>query len=403
MKIKTGRGTITLLVLIAIYSISMVTSLPGLAISPILGHLETIFKDSSELQLQMLESLPSFIIVPFILLAGRLSLHVNKKKILIIGLSIFFICSIAYPFADKMWLLLLISAILGIGAGMVIPFSTGLVADYFSGKYRTRHLGLVSSITNISLVLATLFAGFLAGVNWHLPFLVYCLSGISLFFAFFLDDKPPYSQSPAQKKPAPAQGSVFSRFDWPIRLMLFYYFITLLALNIPFNLSLYMHNLKVGNYDTSGTLISVFFLAMTLPGLFINNILSKLKSNTNFIALCCICIGLIPFTFKSDLFSLSIGVILIGLGYGIMQPIIYDKTAASVTPAHATYALSLVMVMNYVAIITYPFILEGVSDIFRASSSSCFPFIFSIVIAIAFTIFAFFRRNTETLGILKDE
>ena len=183
MKIKTGRGTITLLVLIAIYSISMVTSLPGLAISPIFGHLETIFKDSSELQLQMLESLPSFIIVPFILLAGRLSLHVNKKKILIIGLSIFFICSIAYPFADKMWLLLLISAILGIGAGMVIPFSTGLVADYFSGKYRTRHLGLVSSITNISLVLATLFAGFLAGVNWHLPFLVYCLSGIFCLFS----------------------------------------------------------------------------------------------------------------------------------------------------------------------------------------------------------------------------
>lgn len=40
-----------------------------------------------------------------------------------------------------MWLLLLISAILGIGAGMVIPFSTGLVADYFSGKYRHPAIG----------------------------------------------------------------------------------------------------------------------------------------------------------------------------------------------------------------------------------------------------------------------
>ena len=292
----------------------MVTSLPGLAISPILGHLETIFKDASKLQLQMLESLPSFIIVPFILLAGRLSLRVNKKKILIFGLSIFFICSIAYPFANKMWLLLLISAILGIGAGMVIPFSTGLVADYFSGKYRTRQLGLVSSITNVSLVLATLLAGFLAGVNWHLPFLVYCLSGISLFFAFFLGNKPPYGQSGEQKPPTPSKTSGFFRFDWPVRLMLFYYFITFLALNIPFNLSLYMHNLKIGNYDTSGTLISVFFLAMTLPGLFINNILSKLKSNTNFIALCCICIGLLPFTMKSPLILLTIGVILLGLG-----------------------------------------------------------------------------------------
>lgn len=410
MKIQTGRGSITLLVLVAIYSISMVTSLPGLAISPILGHLETIFKDASELQLQMLESLPSFIIVPFILLAGRLSLRINKKKLLIWGLSIFFICSVVYPFANKMWLLLMISAVLGIGAGLVIPFSTGLVADYFSGKYRSRQLGLVSSITNLSLVLATLFAGFLAGINWHLPFLVYCLSGISLFFAFFLDSKPPYSSdtaqteksSPKQPKTHKSRISLSFNFDWPVRLMLFYYLITLLALTIPFNLSLYMHNLNIGNYDTSGTLISVFFLAMTLPGLFINNIIAKLKANTNFIALCCICIGLLPFTMKSDLALLTIGVILIGLGYGTMQPVIYDKTADSVTPAHATYALALVMVMNYVAIITYPFILKGLGNLFHASSSSYFPFIFSIILAAAFTIFTFFRRGTETLGMEKD-
>ena len=103
MKIKTGQGNMTLQKLIAIYSISMVTSLPGLAISPILGKLESIFSSTSELQLQMLESLPSFIIVPFILLAGRMSLYFNTKKLLITGLAIFFACSIAYPFADRMW------------------------------------------------------------------------------------------------------------------------------------------------------------------------------------------------------------------------------------------------------------------------------------------------------------
>ena len=103
MKIKTGQGNMTLQKLIAIYSISMVTSLPGLAISPILGKLESIFSSTSELQLQMLESLPSFIIVPFILLAGRMSLYFNTKKLLITGLAIFSACSIAYPFAERMW------------------------------------------------------------------------------------------------------------------------------------------------------------------------------------------------------------------------------------------------------------------------------------------------------------
>ena len=216
MKIKTGQGNMTLQKLIAIYSISMVTSLPGLAISPILGKLESIFSSTSELLLQMLESLPSFIIVPFILLAGRMSLYFNTKKLLITGLAIFSACSIAYPFADRMWALLLISGLLGIGAGLVIPFSTGLVADYFSGSYRTKQLGYVSAITNLTLVIATLLAGFLAGISWHLSFVVYCISGISLFFAFYLDEKPPFYSASAQEATPVQQPATHhhKKYNW---------------------------------------------------------------------------------------------------------------------------------------------------------------------------------------------
>ena len=303
MKIKTGQGNMTLQKLIAIYSISMVTSLPGLAISPILGKLESIFSSTSELQLQMLESLPSFIIVPFILLAGRMSLYFNTKKLLITGLAIFSACSIAYPFADRMWALLLISGLLGIGAGLVIPFSTGLVADYFSGSYRTKQLGYVSAITNLTLVIATLLAGFLAGISWHLSFVVYCISGISLFFAFYLDEKPPFYSASAQEATPVQQPATHhhKKYNWLIKLMLFYYVATFLALTIPLNLSLYMHNLKLGNYDISGTLISVFFLSMTLPGLLINRIIALLKAYTNFIAIVLLTVGLIFFVCSFDI------------------------------------------------------------------------------------------------------
>ena len=43
MKINTGRGTIPLITLVGIWSVSALTSLPGLAVSPILGQLTTIF------------------------------------------------------------------------------------------------------------------------------------------------------------------------------------------------------------------------------------------------------------------------------------------------------------------------------------------------------------------------
>ena len=68
MKIQTGRGTIPLITLIAIWSISALTSLPGLAVSPILGDLTKIFPKATDLDIQMLTSLPSLLIIPFILL-----------------------------------------------------------------------------------------------------------------------------------------------------------------------------------------------------------------------------------------------------------------------------------------------------------------------------------------------
>ena len=41
MKIKTGKGSVTLVVLLAIWSVSAIASLPGLAVSPILCLLYT--------------------------------------------------------------------------------------------------------------------------------------------------------------------------------------------------------------------------------------------------------------------------------------------------------------------------------------------------------------------------
>ena len=89
MKIQTGRGTIPLITLLAIWSISALTSLPGLAVSPILGDLTKIFPEATDLDIQMLTSLPSLLIIPFILLGGKLTEKVDLVRILKIGLWLF--------------------------------------------------------------------------------------------------------------------------------------------------------------------------------------------------------------------------------------------------------------------------------------------------------------------------
>ena len=102
MKIKTGKGSVTLVVLLAIWSVSAIASLPGLAVSPILGDLNKVFPKVTDLEIQMLTSLPSLLIIPFVLLSGKLSEGRDKLKILIVGLSIFFLSGVACLFARSM-------------------------------------------------------------------------------------------------------------------------------------------------------------------------------------------------------------------------------------------------------------------------------------------------------------
>ena len=51
-----------LVILLGIWSISALNAIPGLAVSPILGQMSTIFPQSSEFDIQLLSSLPSLLV-----------------------------------------------------------------------------------------------------------------------------------------------------------------------------------------------------------------------------------------------------------------------------------------------------------------------------------------------------
>lgn len=391
---KTAIGApIALLTLLTIYSLSVVTSLPGLAVSPILEQLQAAFPAASQTQIQMLESLPSLLIIPFIIIAGKFSVNLPKRKLLLTGLSIFLLSSILYLIPVKsIGYLLFNSILLGAGAGIVIPLSTGLIADYFSAAVRTRQLGIVSAISNLSLVLATALAGYLAGISWHAAFLVYALSGISFAFAFRFKE-PPLIEEPAAGEIALSKSSV-KITQWPWGLMIFYFFVTLTVLTVPFNLSVLLSELKIGGAQTSGNLISIFFLSITVPGFLLTKILGKFKQQTPIYAISLLLAGTVAMMI-GNLWVILAGVVMQGVGYGTLQPMIYDNTAANTKPIHITFFLALVMAMNYTAIIVYPFFQQSVSAIFN-THYSLLPFITSIGL-ILIVGFAYWKINKKRL------
>ena len=88
------------------------------------------------------------------------------------------------------------------------------------------------------------------------------------------------------------------------------------------------------------------------------------------------------------------GAALMGAGYGIHQPIIYNKAPEAVTdPSMNTMSLSLVLVANYGAISAAPLIVDSLRSLLGAGSVTGFAFLLNFAMSIVFLAIAILRRK----------
>ena len=392
-RVYTGTGYITLWALLAIWSVSALTSLPGLAVSPISDDLMKVFPGSTELDIQMLTTLPSLLIIPFILLAGYMIERVGYIKLLGIGLWMFLVCGALYLVCGSMGELIAVSALLGVGAGIIVPLSTVLVSKFFTGEERTRQFGYVSAITNIALVVATALTGWLADIQWRLPFVVYLLPIVSIALLPALGRAARFAGRENGTTVQACDGS-FSHTRL-VKYMLYYLFITFLVMAVSIYLPFLLGN---NGYDSgvSGVVTSIFFLAMMAPGLFINRIVELLKHNILLWALLLIGLGLLDVYLDGSLASMIFGCVAAGFGYGMAQPYIYDKVSSEVPASKVSVSLALVMTMNYVAIVISPFVIEFLLRFFGKGGNAQ-PFLLNAILALAGMVLMIIVRVVEKM------
>lgn len=436
MQVKTGKGPISMMVVLAIWSLSLAVDLPGLAVTPIEGSLRHIFSDATDFKIQLLTVLPNLVIIPFVLLSGKLSETKHKIAVIVAGTILYIAAGALSMASSSLTVLIWLSCLLGAGCGLILPFSTGLIADVFTGKYRTKQMGIISAIGNIALVLATFVVGFLAAKSWHLPFLVYLLPLVSLLLIPFLKKIPASDlnvapldssadtaksgdapQAPSQQKgqrpvlnipvadadgfstkgQTVKDGFYIGRTIW---LMLAYFFFVF-ATSIP---AYYLPNL-MPEYNMSteevSTVTSIFYLAMFVIGLFVTGTMKIFRKTTFILATALILGGLLLFVFTRSIALFVIASALVGLGNGLAQPIFYTKATEIVTSeSKSTLALAYLQVANYVAISMVP-VIVGFFESITGSHTNLFPFIMISVMVAVVLVFVVIRINHFTFGIHK--
>lgn len=436
-----------MMVVFAIWSLSLAVDLPGLAVTPIEGDLHSIFHGATDFQVQLLTVLPNLVIIPFVLLSGKLSETKHKILVITLGTIMYIVAGVLSMASKSLDTLIWLSCLLGAGCGLILPFSTGLIADVFVGKYRMKQMGIVSAIGNVALVGATFVVGFLAAKSWHLPFLVYLIPLVSLVLIPFLNKIPnsDYEATPdeasntastpasttsaapaasnsasaaapatAVKAAAPAAPSVdedgFSTVGQKISggffvgrtiWLLLAYFFFVFATSVP---AYYLPNLMPEYHmstEAVSVVTSVFYFAMFLIGLVVTGTLKVFRKFSFILAGALVLGGFILFVATKSLPIYIIAAAILGLGNGLAQPIFYMKATELVTSNNkSTLALAYLQVANYVAISMVPVIINFFVWICD-NHTNIFPFIVTGIMVAVVLVFICIRFRHFVFGIHK--
>lgn len=104
---------------------------------------------------------------------GKMADLYGRKRVLLFGIGVFTVASLACGLAQSMETLIIFRAVQGIGAGAVLPIAMTIIGDLYTYEERGKIQGILSAVWGISGVAGPLLGGFLVeSLSWRYIFLL---------------------------------------------------------------------------------------------------------------------------------------------------------------------------------------------------------------------------------------
>src|SRR5689334_9415899 len=127
---------------------------------------------SSFSDLQWVVDAYALTLAALLLTAGSLADLYGRRRLYIIGLSVFIVASLLCGIAQDTLVLQLSRAVQGVGGAIMFSVSLALLADAFRGKDRGVAFGIWGAITGLAVAIGPLLGGALTSVSWRWIFYV---------------------------------------------------------------------------------------------------------------------------------------------------------------------------------------------------------------------------------------
>ena len=200
----TGRG---LWVLIATILGSSMAFIDGSVVNVALPALQREFNASSS-DVQWVVEAYALFLAALLLVGGSLGDRFGRRRVFMIGTTLFAFASILCGFSPNNGLLIASRALQGIGGALLVPGSLAMISATFRADQRGRAIGTWSGFTSVTSVLGPLLGGWLVQyASWRWVFFLNVpLAAVVLLISFW-------------KVPESRDENARGKLDWPGALL----------------------------------------------------------------------------------------------------------------------------------------------------------------------------------------
>lgn len=357
---------------VTILSLSLITVMAGAATAPALGAIGSNFNNSHSLLIKMIVTLPPLFIIITVLFFSKISNLLSSKPITIIGLILYIIGGCGAGLVNNIYFLLFFRAILGVGVGLIMPLSTGLISYYFDKSEQSKLMGYSSAMNNLGGIIAMSLSGYLVTFNWRYSFAVYLLGLLVLILiSIFLPDT----------KLKSSKNKINMEMIKKIYPYLLAIFVTMLIFYIlPSNFSMIVIKQETFTPSLIGTVMSAQTLGAFIMGMKFSYIKKIFKQYSKYISVIMILLGYLLLASSQHIILIAVGLFSIGLGLGLIVPLLNSQVAIKTHKEEVTSAMAIMSSMLYLGQFTSPLIVQLFQNILNINYIR-FPYYFAIVIS----------------------
>ena len=343
----------------AILSLSLITVMAGAATAPALGAIAAHFNDVHPLLIKLIITLPSLFIIFTTLAFHKVARVLSIKKIAVLGLVIYIIGGCGAGVVNDIYLLLLFRAILGVGVGLIMPLSTGLISYFFDKDERTKLMGYSSSMNNLGGVIAMSLSGVLVTFNWRYSFAVYLLGLLVLILiVLFLPDTE-------------LKGSN-NRVNFQLIKQIYPYLIgifttMLIFYTLPSNFSLVVMEEELFKPSLIGAVMAIQTLGAFLIGMKFSAVKKRLGDQTKYVSCVFLFVGYWLLSIGNGMIIIMAGLLSIGFGLGLIVPLLNSQIAATVDKKEVTSAMAITSSMLYLGQFISPLLVQGIQSVMKVT------------------------------------